>query len=320
MTNDLPLFSRAGKMSNIRSLVSKASQKVGGSGSSSRKRVEQRERTADAWFPVRVTEEVAEEEEEVPLKRRKVTTLDKGKQVRTQDVVPSGGVPLADEGLFQLPKVWSQSGRFGPQASLYLCDSDLKAIRDLGPTGRSRAVIEGVVGAMRALEVAVFLNNSSMEETVRADALVREREETSKRMAALETEVAALRASTVVKEKRIALLEEQAESALRYHRELNEVRARFAVEKKALEDALRDATQPGEDETEDIVMLGRPALVYRLEELERNLVGAAHHGFDNVIEQLKVVNPGVQFYVDGLHFLKYVRNGEIVDQDDDGHV
>jgi hypothetical protein len=130
----------------------------------------------------------------------------------------------------------------------------------------------------------------------------------------------ALRAGASNKDKRIAFLEEKAESASRYHRELNEVRARFAAEKKAIEDALRDATHPGEDETEDTAVLGRLALVYRLEELERNLIGAARHGFNNVIEQLKVVNPGVQFCVDGLHFLKYVRNGEIVDQDDDGHV
>jgi hypothetical protein len=54
--------------------------------------------------------------------------------------------------------------------------------------------------------------------------------------------------------------------------------------------------------------------------LERNLVGVARHGFENAIEQLKVVNPGVQFHEDGLNFLKYVRNGEIVDQDDDGRV
>ena len=79
----------------------------------------------------------------------------------------------------------------------------------------------------------------------------------------------------------------------RCRRELTEVRTKFAAKKRALEDALRDATQPGEDETEDTAMLGRPALVYRLEELERNLVGAARHGFDNAIEQLKVVNPDV---------------------------
>jgi chromosome segregation ATPase len=139
-------------------------------------------------------------------------------------------------------------------------------------------------------------------------------------MAELEAEVATLKAGASDKDKRIAFLEEKAESASRYHRELNEVRAKFAAAKRALEDALHDATQPGKDETEDTVVLGRHALVYRLEELESNLVGVARHGFDNAIEQLKVVNPGVSFRVDGLHFLKYVRNGEIVDQDDDGHV
>ncbi|RHN60179.1 hypothetical protein MtrunA17_Chr4g0022711 [Medicago truncatula] len=155
-------------MSHIRSLVNKANQKVVGQGSSSRKRNEQRDRTAEAWFPIRVTDEL-EEEEEVPLKRKRIAALDNGKQVQTQVVVPSKGVPPTGESLFQLPKVWSQSDRFGSQSSLYLGDSELKGIRDLGPAGRSREVTEGVVGAMRALEVVVFLNNSSMEEVVRSD-------------------------------------------------------------------------------------------------------------------------------------------------------
>jgi hypothetical protein len=94
-------------MSHIRSLVNKANQKVTGQGSGSRKRGEQRERMAEAWFPVRLTDEQAEEEEEVPLKRKRIAALDKGKQVQVQDVAPSRGVPPADEGLFQLPRVWS---------------------------------------------------------------------------------------------------------------------------------------------------------------------------------------------------------------------
>jgi len=49
-------------------------------------------------------------------------------------------------------------------------------------------------------------------------------------------------------------------------------------------------------------------------------VGAARHGFDNAVDQLKVVNPGVEFCVDGIHCLKYVRNGKIVSQDDDENV
>jgi hypothetical protein len=152
-------------MSHIRSLVNKANQKVARQGSSSKKRNEQRDRTTEAWFPARLADDQVEEEE-VPLKRKRTSVLDKGKQVQVQDVALSRGVPPADEGLFQLPRVWSESDRFGPQALLYLGDSELKAIRDLGTAGRARAVTEGVVDAMRALEVVVFLNNSSMEETV----------------------------------------------------------------------------------------------------------------------------------------------------------
>lgn len=111
--------------------------------------------------------------------------------------------------------------------------------------------------------------------------------------------MAALKAGDSDKDNMIAFLEEKAESASRYYREMNEARSRFATEMKTLEDALRDATQPDEDEAKDTVVLGRSALVYKLEELERNLVGAARHGM-----QLKVANPGMQFYMDGLHFLK----------------
>jgi len=164
---------------------------------------------------------------------------------------------------------------------------------------------------MRALEVAVYLNNSSMEEMVCSDALPRERGEMAKRMTELEAELAALKKGDSEKDKMIAFLEEKADSASRYYNELKEVRTKFAAEKKVLEDALLDASFFGEDETEDTTELAA------IEELERNLVGAARHGFDNAVDQLKVVNPGVEFCVDGIHFLKYVRNGKIVSQDDD---
>jgi hypothetical protein len=136
-------FSRAGKMSHIRSLVNKANQKVTGQVGGSRKRDKQRERSADALLPVCATDDQVEEEE-VPLKRKRVTVLDKGKQAQIQEVASSRGAPSTEEGLFQLSKVWSHSDRFGPRASLYLGDSELKAIRNLGTAGRARAVTEGV--------------------------------------------------------------------------------------------------------------------------------------------------------------------------------
>jgi len=169
---------------------------------------------------------------------------------------------------------------------------------------------------MRALEVAVYMSNSSMEDVVRSNALTRERGE----MAEMEAKVVVTKAENSEKDNMIAILKKKSDLASRYSDELREARAQFAAEKKALEDALYDASFPGEDKTEDKAERARLALVYRIEELERNLVGAVRHGFHNAVDQLKVVNPGVEFYTDRIHFLRYVRNGEIVAQDDDGHV
>ena len=272
-------------MSNIRSLVNLGNQKVSGQSSASGKRLERRDRTADVWFPI-----------------------------------PSHGAPSAGDGLFQLPWVWFESESFGSQASLFLSDPELKVICDLGVASRTRAMTEGVVSCMKALEIAVYMNNSSTEEVVRSDALAREKDMMPKRIADLETELVASRKLSAEKDKMLAFLEKKADSIARYYQELKVARVKFAAEKKALENALRDS-RPGEDETKDIAVLARPVLVYRIKELERNLVGAAPHGFDNAFDQLKVLNPDVEFCVHGIHFLKYVENGKIVSpQVDGGHV
>jgi len=144
---------------------------------------------------------------------------------------------------------------------MYLSDSELKVIRDLGVAGRTRTVTQGVIDATKALEIAVYMNNFSTEEAVRSDALTQQKEEMAKRMAELEAELAAAKKVASEKDKLFASLEEKEDLAARYYHELKEVRAKFVVEKKVLEDALRDASLPGEDETEDTVLLAHPALV-----------------------------------------------------------
>jgi len=172
-------FFCAEKMSHIRSLVNKANQKVNGQSSGSRKQDEQRERTTKAWFSVRVHHD-PKEEQDVPLKRKKICSADKSKQVQTP-ALPLGTFIVGD-GLFQLPKVWSESGSFDSQASLILSDPELKVIRDLGVAGRTRAVTKGVISAMKAFEVAVYMNNSSTEEAVSSDALAQDKEVMTKRI------------------------------------------------------------------------------------------------------------------------------------------
>jgi predicted nuclease with TOPRIM domain len=153
------------------------------------------------------------------------------------------------------------------------------------------------------------------------DALVQEKEAMAGRMTKLEAELAAAKNTAIENGKQLAFLEEKADLGARYYDELKEVHAKFAAEKKILEDALWDATAPGEDEDEDTVILARPTLIHKIEELERILVDVARHGFGNAVDQLKMVNPSVEFRVEGIHFLKYVENGRIMSpRDADGDV
>lgn len=57
--------------------------------------------------------------------------------------------------------------------------------------------------------------------------------------------------------------------------------------------------------------------------LEKSLVGVASHGFDNAVEQLKVVNFEVELCVEEIHFLKFVENEVLVtppEEEEDEHV
>jgi len=84
----------------MRSLLLKENKNVSGQNHSDRNREARRERTTDAWFPMKVTDETAEEKE-VPLKRMRLAPSDKGKQVQA---APSGKSTGEGE-LIELPNV-----------------------------------------------------------------------------------------------------------------------------------------------------------------------------------------------------------------------
>lgn len=81
------------------------------------------------------------------------------------------------------------------------------------------------------------MNNSSTEGVVRSGALAREKEEMAKKVSTLEAELAAAKKAASEKDKKLAFLEKKADSAARLYNELKEVHAKFAAEKKGLEDA-----------------------------------------------------------------------------------
>lgn len=77
-----------------------------------------------------------------------------------------------------------------------------------------------------------------MEEAVPSDALARERGEMAKKIADIEAELAAVKEESSKKDNMISSLKKKAELVTRNSDELNEARALFGAEKKALEDAL----------------------------------------------------------------------------------
>jgi hypothetical protein len=92
----------------------------------------------------------------------------------------------------------------------------------------------------------------------------------------------------------------------------------------SLEEALKKADLPGEDEAEDLAVLRRADLVNRIGELEGSLVDAVRLGFDRAVAQLKVVNPDIELNVEGIHPLSEVKDGVITTpldlEENDGRV
>jgi len=99
---------------------------------------------------------------------------------------------------------------------------------------------------------------------------------------------------------------------------------KLAEEKASLEEDLKKADLLGEEETRDTICLRRADLVDKVCELEGSLVEAIQLGFDRAVAQLKVVNPGINLCVDGIHHLYDVEDGVIKHnldfEEDVGHV
>jgi hypothetical protein len=247
-------------------------------------------------------------------------------RVSSEDpITPIKAVPIRSEkgDFLQLPKVWSEPELCGPQSTLFLDDSELRIIQDLGPAGRSKAITDGVIATMKALEVAAALNNASLDSEVRVDALVREMDVLTAKVAALEEDQRSKRSVAEECDRELASLKKQLSGAQTALEQATVSSQKLAGEKASLEETLEKAHLPGEDEAEDLVVLRRAGLVDRIGELEGRLVEALQLGFDRAVAQLKVTNPGFELNVEGIHPLSEVKDGVIVpppDPEDDGHV
>lgn len=146
--------------------------------------------------------------------------------------------------------MWSDPDRYGPHLTLCLSDPELKVTQDLGTAGRSRAMTEGIIDAMKALEIAVVVNNTSIEGEVKADVLGKERDTLAAKMTKLEEGFATSKTVVEGKDCCIILLEKQVADAQSALEQVVKAQNKLYGEKKALEEALRKATLLGVDELE----------------------------------------------------------------------
>jgi len=172
-----PHFVFVGKMQDFRELVNKTSKKLAGRGN--KKDVHSVSNLiagATGGTPSTPVVDLSGEEHVgggamESSKRKRMETSDKGVSS------PVCVVLLRFKGdLFPLPNVWSEPDRYGPATTFYLSDLELKVIQDLGTAGWSRAMTEGIIAALKALKIAVVVNNSSTEGEVMTEVLGKERD------------------------------------------------------------------------------------------------------------------------------------------------
>ncbi|KEH17193.1 hypothetical protein MTR_0034s0130 [Medicago truncatula] len=109
----------------------------------------------------------------------------------------------------KLPRVWSEPDQCGPYSTLFLDDSELRIIQDLGPPGRSKAIADGAIATMKALEVAAALNNVSLENEIRVNALAQERDALTAKVAAIEEDERSKRSVVEERDRQFTAMEGQ---------------------------------------------------------------------------------------------------------------
>ncbi|RHN40842.1 hypothetical protein MtrunA17_Chr8g0359391 [Medicago truncatula] len=80
---------------------------------------------------------------------------------------------------------------------------------DLGPPGRSKAIADGAIATMKALEVAAALNNVSLENEIRVNALAQERDALTAKVAAIEEDERSKRSVVEERDRQFTAMEGQ---------------------------------------------------------------------------------------------------------------
>lgn len=92
--------------------------------------------------------------------------------VTNNDVV----IETSDGAMLNLPAIWTGPNMFGPHTTLALTAGESQVVDDLGAVGQSCAMTEGIIGLLKAIEVAISLNNQESEYRAHANGLRADKE------------------------------------------------------------------------------------------------------------------------------------------------
>ncbi|MCI14988.1 hypothetical protein A2U01_0036123, partial [Trifolium medium] len=200
------------------------------------------------------------------------------------------------EAKFVLPNCFGARGFF-EKFPLGVPDSERSIIFGMTPDTRETQLVWDIAAVMQLLETALVLNS---EETCPAAKLKK-----------LQVKNEKLRADMTKVEKAFSDYREKHEIQVGLVTELGQKTAEIAQlteDKKKLQDelgALQLSMTPVEDEPEVARGLStRAELIKRIWMLGQDVLDGVKFGFDNAVDQLKVLNPTVELNTEGLSMLE----------------
>lgn len=160
-------------------------------------------------------------------------------------------------------------------------------------------MIEGIIGAVKALSVSIVLNNVENQDKDHAYGLLKDKTGQVAKVTKLENDFTnykdkyQIQVGLVIendeKDMKIDSLKNKAQEDLQTIDDLRNKQKALYGEKKSLEDALKVANAQGENEPEKLADLDYAGLITKVKQLEKFLLEGAHHGFNNGVAQVKAI-------------------------------
>ncbi|KAK2441118.1 hypothetical protein QL285_012450 [Trifolium repens] len=187
-----------------------------------------------------------------------------------------------------------------------------KLITEMSAAETEAQLARDVAGVMRIWETALVLTES------KGDAgreLAKARDLNGKleaRLAKAEGDLLDYKGKYEVFVEQSRELRETKEAMVKLEGEVKALKLQVEAEQKEKEDLI-SAMKPTADETEATnAFSSRAELVKEILALRQDTIEAASYAFTNVVEQLKIANPGVELVTEGTGMLYQVKDGRIV--------